>query len=87
MGHPTNEFYRKCIKNLNHVVIGKRYDFLMKKVKYKSGTDYYHLYRRPFEGEPWELYGKCKVFNFGQKHAWKYYEVTEVRIYGQEEED
>lgn len=87
MGTPTNAFYQKCIDNLNHVVIGKSYDFLMKKVKYKSGNEYYHLYRRTFEGEPWELYGKCKVSNFGQKHAWKYYEVTEGRVYGKKEEE
>lgn len=87
MGTATFSFLTKVTNNPGSVVIGKSYDYTARKVKYKSGKEYYHLYRRTFEGEPWELYGKCLVGQEALRKAWRFYEVTEGRVYGKKEED
>lgn len=87
MGTPRLTFITRATASPGSVIIGKSYDYAAKKVKYKSGKEYYHLYRRTFEGEPWELYGRCLVGQEAVKKAWKFYEVTEVRVYGKKEED
>ena len=87
MGTPTLKFITRATESPGSVIIGKSYDYTARKVKYKSGKEYYHLYRRTFEGEPWELYGKCLVGQEALKKAWRFYEVTEGRVYGKKEED
>ena len=87
MGTARMSFLMKATNNPGSVIIGKSYDYTARKVRYKSGKEYYHLYRRTFEGEPWELYGKCLVGQEAFKGAWRFYEVTEVRVYGKEEEE
>lgn len=87
MGTARMSFFMRATNNPGSVIIGKSYDYKAKKVKYKSGKEYYHLYRRTFEGELWELYGKCLVGQEALKKAWRFYEVTEGRVYGKKEED
>ena len=48
--HTRRDFIRKVIANLNHVVVSKRYDYIAN----HKGNEYL-VFRRLYEGKPWEL--------------------------------
>lgn len=60
MGIPTVKYLRKIVEASPNIVLGKRYDW---KVKKKEAEGIYVFYRRIVEGDPWERYLDVPIYN------------------------
>ena len=75
--HTRRDFIRKVIANLNHVVVSKRYDYIAN----HKGNEYL-VFRRLYEGKPWELIIRIPDDTLDSKiYDWKYTQANKIQRY------